>query len=54
MPAPDGWTGTFTDPRLCAAVVDRPASNGTVVETGTDSHRLASTRARAEEPAKVS
>ncbi|GGQ28005.1 hypothetical protein GCM10010266_59130 [Streptomyces griseomycini] len=54
VPAPDGWTGTFTDPRLCAAVVDRPASNGTVVETGTDSHRLASTRARAEEPAKVS
>jgi hypothetical protein len=25
--------------------------NGTIIETGTDSYRLASTRARAEEPA---
>ncbi|MFF7231326.1 MULTISPECIES: hypothetical protein [unclassified Streptomyces] len=32
----------------------RPADfNGTIIETGTDSYRLASTRARAEEPAKV-
>lgn len=48
-----GWTKTFTDPRLCAAIVGRLTSNGTVIETGTDSCRLASTRARAEEPAKA-
>ncbi|WP_069817090.1 relaxase domain-containing protein [Streptomyces sp. TP-A0874] len=48
-----GWTKTFTDPRLCAAIVDRLTFNGTVIETGTDSYRLASIRARAEEPAKA-
>lgn len=53
VPAPDGWTKTFTDPRLCAAIVDRLTFNGTIIETGTDSYRLASTRARAEEPAKA-
>jgi DNA replication protein DnaC len=46
-----GWTKTFTDPRLCAAIVDRLTFNGTVIETGTDSHRLAGTRVRAGEPA---
>ncbi|GGQ64381.1 hypothetical protein GCM10010195_19910 [Kitasatospora griseola] len=44
VPAPDGWTKTFTDPRLCAAIVDRLAFNGTIIETGTDSYRLASPR----------
>ena len=53
MPAPDGWTKTFTAPRLCAAIVDRLTFNGTIIETGTGSYRLASTRARAEEPAKA-
>ncbi|PWI05918.1 AAA family ATPase [Streptomyces sp. NWU339] len=48
-----GWTKTFTDPRLCAVIVDRLTFNGTIIETGTDSYRLASTRARAEEPAKA-
>ena len=48
MPAPDGWTKTFTDPRLCAAIVDRLTFHGTIIETGTDSYRLASTRARTE------
>ena len=43
-----GWTKTFTDPRLCAAIVDRLTFNGTIIETGTASYRLASTRARAE------
>ncbi len=43
-----GWTKTFTDPRLCAAIVDRLTFNGTIIGTGTDSYRLASTRARAE------
>jgi DNA replication protein DnaC len=40
-----GWTKTFTDPRLCAAIVDRLTFNGTIIETGTDSYRLAHTRA---------
>ncbi|CAL9673508.1 IS21-like element helper ATPase IstB [Streptomyces sp. enrichment culture] len=48
-----GWTKTFTDPRLCAAIVDRLTFNGTIIETGTDSYRLATTRARAAEPAKA-
>ena len=36
-----GWTKTFTDPRLCAAIVDRLTFNGTIIETGTQSYRLA-------------
>ncbi len=36
-----GWTKTFTDPRLCAAIVDRLTFNGNIIETGTDSYRLA-------------
>jgi DNA replication protein DnaC len=47
VPAPDGWTKTFTDPRLCAAIVDRLTFGGNIIETGTDSYRLAQTRARA-------
>lgn len=38
-----GWTKTFTDPRLCAAIVDRLTFGGTIIETGTDSYRLAHT-----------
>lgn len=48
VPAPDGWTKTFTDPRLCAAIVDRITFGGNIIETGTDSYRLAQTRAQAE------
>ena len=43
-----GWTKTFTDPRLCAAIVDRLTFGGNIIETGTDSYRLARSRARAE------
>ncbi len=39
-----GWTDTFTDPRLCAAIIDRLTFNGTIIETGTTSYRLAHTR----------
>lgn len=39
-----GWTKTFTDPRLCAAIVDRLTFGGNIIETGTDSYRLAHTR----------
>jgi hypothetical protein len=38
----------FTDPRLCAAIVDRLTYNAHIIETGTESFRLAQTRARAE------
>jgi hypothetical protein len=43
-----GWTKTFTDPRLCAAIVDRLTFGGNIIETGIDSYRLAQTRARAD------
>ncbi|MFD8079012.1 ATP-binding protein [Streptomyces sp. NPDC059718] len=38
------WKQTFTDPRLCAAIVDRVTFNAHIVETGTDSFRLAQTQ----------
>lgn len=38
-----GWTKTFTDPRLCAAIVDRLTFSGNIIETCTDSYRLAHT-----------
>lgn len=38
------WTKTFTDPRLCAAIVDRLTFNGHIIQTGTASYRLAHTR----------
>jgi DNA replication protein DnaC len=38
------WTKTFTDPRLCAAIVDRLTFGGNIIEAGTDSYRLAKTR----------
>jgi len=41
-----GWTKTFTDPRLCAAIVDRLTFGGNIIETGTDSYRLRATQAR--------
>ncbi|WP_067901978.1 ATP-binding protein [Nocardia vaccinii] len=39
-----GWTKTFTDPRLCAAIVDRLTFGGHIIETGSDSYRLARAR----------
>ena len=41
-----GWTKTFTDPRLLAAIVDRLTFNGHIIETGNTSYRLAHTRAQ--------
>jgi DNA replication protein DnaC len=40
------WTKTFTDPRLCAAIVDRLTFGGHIIGTGTTSYRLAYTRNR--------
>lgn len=39
------WDKTFTDPRLCAAVADGLTSKCTLIETGADSYRLATTEA---------
>lgn len=41
-----GWTKTFTDPRLCGAIVDRLTFNGTIIETGSKSSRLAHAKNR--------
>lgn len=45
-----GWTETFTDPQLCAAIVDHLTFNGTIIQTGTESYRLAHTKAQTEHP----
>ena len=45
------WKRTFTDVRLCAAIVDRLTFNSHIIETGTDSYRLRTTRNRRQKPA---
>lgn len=45
------WTKTFTDPRLCAAIVDRLTFAGQIIETGSHSYRL--THARNNQTAKM-
>jgi DNA replication protein DnaC len=40
------WGTVIPDPRLVAAIVDRVTFNAHILETGTDSFRLRSTRAR--------
>ncbi|MCZ7532663.1 MAG: IS21-like element helper ATPase IstB [Acidimicrobiia bacterium] len=37
------WAATFTDPRLCSAIIDRLTFKANIIETGTDSYRLAAT-----------
>ncbi|MGP4096415.1 IS21-like element helper ATPase IstB [Nonomuraea sp. KM90] len=41
-----GWTKTFTEPRLCAAIVDRLTFNATIIETETSFYRMAHGRAK--------
>ena len=41
-----GWTQNLHRPRLCVAIVDGMTFNGTIIETGTDSYRLAHTMAQ--------
>lgn len=38
------WTKTFTDPRLCAAIMDRLTFAGQIIETGNTSYRLVHAR----------
>ncbi len=38
------WGNTFTDPRLAAAIVDRLTFNAHIINTGTNSYRLRTTR----------
>ncbi len=38
------WASTFTDPRLAAAVVDRLTFNAHIIQTGSTSYRLRTTR----------
>ena len=45
------WARTFTDPRLCAAIVDRLTFQANIIETGTQSYRLKTTRKRRQSPA---
>jgi DNA replication protein DnaC len=45
-----GWTKTFTDPRLFAAIVDRLTFGGNIIETGADSYRLAHTLRNRDKP----
>jgi DNA replication protein DnaC len=40
------WGTVFPDPRLVAAVVDRVTFNATILETGTQSYRLRTTKTR--------
>jgi DNA replication protein DnaC len=40
MPAPVEWGTVFPDPRLVAAIVDRVTFNAHIIETGTKSYRL--------------
>jgi hypothetical protein len=44
------WARTFTDPRLCAAIVYRLTFDAHIIETGTDSYRLKTTRQRSQQP----
>jgi DNA replication protein DnaC len=40
------WGQVISDPRLVAAIVDRLTFNGHIIETGSDSYRLKTTRSR--------
>ena len=40
------WTSTFTDTRLCAAIVDRLTFDAHIITTGAGSYRLRTTTAR--------
>jgi DNA replication protein DnaC len=41
---PSEWGSVFPDPRLVAAIVDRVTFNAHIIETGTQSYRLAASK----------
>jgi DNA replication protein DnaC len=41
------WGSVFPDPRLVAAIVDRVTFNAHILETGTQSYRLATSKTKA-------
>jgi DNA replication protein DnaC len=45
------WARTFTDPRLCAAIVDRLTFEAHIIETGTESYRLKTTQQKRQKAA---
>ena len=47
MRAPHEWGTVFPDPRLVAAIVDRVTFNAHILETGTQSYRLAASETAA-------
>ena len=44
--APDEWGTVVADPRLVAAIVDRITFNAHILETGTQSYRLRTSKTR--------
>ena len=46
------WGTVFPDPRLVAAIVDRVTFNARIIETGTQSYRLATSKASQPPPAR--
>jgi DNA replication protein DnaC len=48
------WGGVVPDPRLVAAIVDRVTFNATIIETGTESYRLRTTKAQGRRKPSVS
>lgn len=47
------WTSVFPDPRLCRAIVDRLTYRAHIIETGSESQRMAETLKRRKEAAKA-
>ena len=48
------WARTFTDPRLCAAIVDRLTFDAHIIETGAESYRLKTTQQKQQKAAAAS
>jgi hypothetical protein len=47
---PVEWGTVFPDPRLVAAIVDRVTFNALIIETGTQSYRLAASKTARKPP----
>jgi len=49
-PVPVEWGTVFPDPRLVAAIVDRVTFNAHILETGTQSYRLRTSKTTRQAP----